>query len=1048
MSKDFEDKPGQGKAGTRISAFSIKYPVTVTMMLISFLVLGAVSVTKIPLVLFPDLSAPFLLVMVPYPNATPEQVQESIAKPLEEVLATIPNVKRITSNCNADSAQIVLEFDWGQDVEWLRADVREKIDQSRDQLPSDVRDIYVQNFSTTDIPIIEGRISSGRDLRGSYDFLDLKIKRPLERVPGVADVSIDGVARQEIDIDLRLDDIKAYRVDIDALFRKLDGTNMSVSVGRIEDRGYRFGVLTDGSVRSLEQLRNFPVNDRGLLLKNVANIELREPEPAYGRHLNGVFAIALVIRKASDANTVETVDRIMETVEELNRDPSLEGIEVLVWHNAGKEITNSLSGLLNAGTVGALLAVAVLFIFLRRLGATLAIGLSIPFSIIAGIGFLYLMGNTLNVLSMMGLMLSTGMLVDNAVVVLESIYSHREKGVPRREASQRGTQDVIKAVVASTLTSIIIFVPLVFGKKTNFTIFLGHTGMAIMVTLLCSLFISVTLIPLGMARLFNVRLRSERPAAKGKPQPAEGRLLNRYMRLLQWSLKRPVWTVVGIAAILASAFIPASNLKDNSVDAQDLEEVQIEYEFSESYHYAKIEEDFIEPVEAYLLPRMEEFGLENVYSWYGNSEAATRLFFDKTKVDTENVMEIRKKIAEGLPVIPGAEIRLGQQEGAENRTFLSVALYGENPSTLRDLMLKAKRELVKDKEFPEIFTGVEDAREEVQIVLNRVKAQRLGISPQSVAGILGIVVRGQQLRGYRTSDGEIEVWVRLRPGDREDLDDLNSMVVGGGPCGEEIRLGQVADLRVIKTPGSIRRENRRTFATMWINFTGDKVDDGKAKIETIFKGLDYPSGYSWSFGARTIEQEAEDQEFAFNLLLAFFMVYFVMATLFESFAHPFAIMFSLFFAFPGVVWFLFLTGTPFNLMGMIGVLILMGIVVNNGIVLIDHVNNLRRAGLSRAEAIVEGCRERFRPILMTAATTVVGLIPLAVGTSGIFGLRYFPMARTLMGGLIASTVLTLLVLPTVYRLIDDLSVWLRSLWWLSSPKRRRVSESVGSESPA
>ncbi len=1013
----------------RLSSFSIRYPVTVCMLLITFLLLGAVSLTRIPLVLLPSINAPFIVVVAPYPNATPEQVLESITKPLEEALATIPQVRRITSRSDADQAQVVLEFNLGADVDWLRAEIREKVEQARDELPGDLRDILVQNFNTDDIPIIEGRISSGRDLRGSYDFLDLKIKRPLERIPGVADVQIDGVVRRQIDIQLRLDDIKRYRVDIDSLFQKLESANLNVSVGRVEESGYRFGVLTEGTIDSLQQLRQFPVNERGLLLEDVADVDLINPGVTYGRHLNGEFAIGLNIRKGSDANTVETVDRVMAAVQQLNQDPSLQGIEVLIWHNAGEEITGSLSGLLNAGTVGAVLAVIVLFLFLRRLGATLAVGISIPFSILAAVGFLYLMGSSLNVLSMMGLMLSTGMLVDNAVVVLESIYRHREKGVPRVEAARQGAESVVRAVVASTLTSIIIFVPLVFGRETIFTIFLGHTGIAIMITLLCSLFISLTLIPLGLARFFQLKLK---PASQ-RQSPSQGRLLDGYSRFLNWTLQRPGRTVAGILIVLATSAIPFQNIKDNSINAQDMEDLTIEYEFSENYKYSRIESEFVEPVEQYLLGNRSRFGIENLYSFYSNNEAATRIYFDPRKVSAEDVADIRREIAEKLPVIPGADIRLGQQRGAENRNFLSASFYGEEPTVLRNLVLEAKRRLKEHSEFEEIYTGVDRARQEVQVVLDRTRANKFGVSPESVAGILGIVIRGQQLRSYRTEQGEVEIWIRLRPRDREDLDDLNSIIVGGGPQGEEIRLAQVADLQVVKTPGAISREGRRTYASMWINYTGEQTEDGKNLIQGTLDGIEMPVGYSWNFGFRTLEQDEQDAEFAFNLLLALFMVYFVMASLFESLAHPFAIMISLLFAIPGVSWFLFLTGTPMNLMAMIGILILIGIVVNNGIVLIDHVNNLRREGFSRHEAILAGCRERFRPILMTATTTVVGLIPLSLGTSGIFGLRYFPMARTVMGGLIASTVLTLVVLPTVYRLVDDVSVWLRRLWLESRP---------------
>jgi HAE1 family hydrophobic/amphiphilic exporter-1 len=317
--------------------------------------------------------------------------------------------------------------------------------------------------------------------------------------------------------------------------------------------------------------------------------------------------------------------------------------------------------------------------------------------------------------------------------------------------------------------------------------------------------------------------------------------------------------------------------------------------------------------------------------------------------------------------------------------------------------------------------------------LNRELAKKYNISSQSLAAILGIVVRGQEIRGYRTPEGEIDIWMRLQASDRSDLRDLKSIVVGTDADGSDVTLEQVARLDIIKTPGSIRREDRRTFTMMFVVYGGEKKEDGKKIVSEVMDSLSYPQGYGWSYGFWTKRQEKEDNDFLFNLLFALAMVYFLMASLFESVAHPLSIMLSLPFALVGVVWMLALTGTPNNLMARIGLMVLVGVVVNNGIVLIDHINNLRRRGLPRGEAVLEGCRERFRPILMTACTTVVGLIPLAIGTSGIFELRYFPLARTVMGGLISSTVLTLIVLPTYYELFDDATEWVKRLWFTTSP---------------
>jgi hydrophobic/amphiphilic exporter-1 (mainly G- bacteria), HAE1 family len=1072
-----EIEPEQARktqAGHRLAGFSIRYPVTICMIFVSFIVLGLVSLTKIPLVLTPDIDFPFIGVWVPYRNATPGQVQESIAKPLEEAVSTVPHVQRLMTRSSGDETFIGMTFDWGRDVDWLRSEVREKVDQIRRDLPEDVDQIFVRNWSTSDEPIVDGQISSGRDLRNSYDFIDLKIKKPLERLAGVAEVEIWGAQRKEIDIYLRLDDVKRHRVDVSGLFRRLDNSNLNLSLGRVVDGGMRYGTVTQGAMNSLEAIRDFPVNDRGIKLGDIAQIEVDNPVANSGRHLNGQYAIGFAVRKNSQANTVDTVRRVMNRIEELNQDPSLKGIQVLVWFDAGKEITKSLSGLLDSGTIGALLAVIVLFFFLRKLGATLAIGFAIPFSIIATVGFLFLLGKTLNVLSMMGLMLATGMLVDNAVVVLESIFQNLEKGKDRVTAARVGTQEVITAVTAATLTSIIIFVPLVFGKQTSYSVWLADTGTSIIIALLCSLFISLTLIPLGVgkwiridvskkpkwqlwieghvaprmrtlsARITRRRKTSFDTEASSQPGERSGvvprkRITDNYLLLVDWCLKhRFLCGFLLVPVIISISAFVLKKVPDNSPEAQDLQNLSIQYEFSENYHYAKIEQVYVAPVEKFLLANKERFKIKNVNSFYQNNEANTRVYFDKERITLEELMKIREQISQELPEIPGAEINLGRQQGAEAQTWIGMNLYGEDSATLQVLAREARNRLRKTGKFTEIHNDLDRGREEVQIRLNRELARKYNVSPESVSRVLGIVVRGQRLRGFRTSEGEVDIWVRLQASDRENLEDLKSMVVGSGPSGEEILLTQVAQLDLVKTPGVIQREDRRTSTWMFANYRGEKKDEGKNLVTEVMNGLDYPSGYGWNFGFWTQREEKEDQEFYFNLLLALFMVYFVMASLFESLVHPFAIMTSLPFALVGVAWTLYLTRTPLNLMAMIGLMVLLGIVVNNGIVMLDHVNNLRRHGMPRRQAILQGCRERFRPILMTACTTVVGLLPLAIGTSGVFNLRYFPLARTVMGGLIASTVLTLIVLPTYYTLFDDLAIWLKRTWLASNPTRAEL----------
>ena len=1037
--------PAGSPRSSALAGFSVRYPVTICAVFSLLLLVGVVSLFKIPLVLFPDLDLPFVMVQVPYPNATPAHVLQTITKPVEEAVSTVPGIQWMQSFSNSGRSGVQTFFDFEMDVQRLRGEVRERVERIRTELPEDVERIDVVNFSTDDTPILGVRIASERNLQTAYEFLDLKLKRRIERVPGVAEVELFGTQRPEIGVYLSLDELRRYRVDAGRLFRNLSDINLDRSLGRFTDGGVRYGAMTRGMFRSMEDFKLFPVNERGLVLEDVANVVYESPVAHASQHLNGEYAVGLWVRKAAEANTVTTVRGVEAELETIRSDPALQGIQLDVIRNAGAEIVKALTGLLTAGTLGALLALGVLVLFLRKWSAALVVALAIPLSLVGSLGFLYFGGLSLNVLSMMGLMLATGMLVDNAIVVLESIYRNLEQGADRLQAVKQGTQEVQMAVIAATLTSIIIFVPLVFGAQSFLSFWLRHCGLAIIFSLLCSLFLSLTLIPLAMGRFLklDVAPASGAPAGRDGRMSGRRRIMDFYLKLVAWPLRHRflVGFLMVPLLVAGSTWLLLNVVPDNAPDAQEPGSLRISYEFTENYHYAKIERDYVDPVESFLAENKEAFKIDQVFSSFSNNSASTEIFLHGDQVSLEETEEIRLKISEGLPVIAGCRIELSGQSGRQNREGISVSLYGDDHQVLERLLRDARDRLRQIPDFSQVSAPRDSTREEVQIRLRRDLARRYGVSTQSVSQILGILMRGRQVRGFRTSEGEVDVIVRLRPEDRSGLEDLRSAVVGYGDDGEEILLSQVAELRIEKVAAQIQREDRQTYANFFATYSGDKKDEGIRQMTEIMDGLDYPEGYGWSLGFWTRRNQQSDQEWIFNILLALFMVYFVMASLFESLTHPLAIMLSLPFSVVGIAGFLLVTGTPFNIMAKIGCLVLIGIVVNNGIVLIDRINTLRRHGVERRRAILQGCRDRFRPIVMTATTTVVGLIPLAYTYSSFFDLRYFPMARTVMGGLIASTVLTLVVLPTYYTLFDDLTLWLRRSWQASDPPawERRLS---------
>jgi hydrophobic/amphiphilic exporter-1 (mainly G- bacteria), HAE1 family len=1021
---------------------AVERPITTLMLLTSILVLGGIAVARLPLAFLPEVDAPFIGVQIPYPNSNPTQIEKEITRPVEEVLATLSGVNKLSAISTADSAELQLEFDWGRDLDIVRMQVSEKLDQVRPALPAGVGDVLIFSFNTNDIPVIEGRIAAeGVDLSRNYDLLEARVLNRLRRVPGVARVDLDGVAPREISIDLVLDKVQEHRVDVGELIRRLQAASGNLVLGQVDQAGLRYTARALGSFASVEELALLPVDDRGLRLGDIAEITYEEPPIAYGRHLDGENAVALNVYKESTANTVDVVRAAMQVIhQDIDRDPLLQGIKLFVWQDQAEEITSGLRGLLSSGMIGGLLAVFVLYFFLRRLDSTLIVSLSIPFSVIAACGVMYFLGKSLNVLSMMGLMLGVGMLVDNAIVVLESIdRRHRDERDVKKAAFQ-GASQVAVAVIASTATSLIVFLPLIVGSSTELTVWLGEVGVAISLALVCSLFSSLTLIPLVAAHFLKEK--------KTRPAPAVAWLEGRYVRVLAWTLRHRVATFFIVVGGLVLGIVPfATGLVETGMfSAAKNERLVLQYEFAD-FSYKRGSERAVNVVEEYLEQNAERFGVGGLYSYFAENEAATTITLARAGMSDREVQELRQSVREGLPEIPGVRVFFGDDsESGGSSTYFSVKFFGQDSETLRGLAEEAERRLATVAGVVDVTSPSRRARREIQVTIDRAKALRHGLTAQDVSDVFSFTLGGMRLARFNAGEHEVETWLALRPEDRQNLDDLERLQVASA-AGIPVRLGDVADFQVVRRDQEIRRENRKVRVQVNATYEGESWDGAKEEIAGLMDTLNLPPGTSWSWDDRILEQDAQGQQMGVNFLLALALVYLVMASLFESLAQPFAILFSIPFALPGAAWLLAATRTPFNMMAQIGLLILMGIVVNNGIVLLDHMNRLRRQGLGREEAILAAGRDRLRPVLMTAATTILGLMPLAIGGSHVGGLLYFPLARTVMGGLLSSVVLTLVVLPYVTLGVEGFAAWLRGLWTGSDPRRAKLPVASAAPTP-
>jgi HAE1 family hydrophobic/amphiphilic exporter-1 len=1007
---------------------SMRRPVTLAMALASITILGFISFAKLPLAFLPQVEFPFIGVWVPYPGGGPSEIEREIARPIEEILATLGGVRKIESRSDEGEAWIDVEFEWGRDVNVLRMEVQEKIDQIRGDLPRDIRKILLLTFNSNDIPVIEGRISAkGRDLSESYDLIEQKIIMPLQQIPGVGRVGIDGVNPTVGEIYLRLDKIQEFGVDVGKLFDELAAANVDLSVGEVTDRGLRYHVRTVSGIESMRELGEIPIDERGLRLADVAQLTYAAPVPEYGRHLNGEFAIAFWIQKASGFNTVDVCRAVEAQLAEINLDPALRGIDCFTFFDQAEQIENALRGLWNAGLSGAVLAAAVLFLFLRKVGVTILVCLSIPLSILATGTFLYLGGGNLNILTMMGLMLGTGMLVDNAVVVVESINRRRNLGASPVSAALRGTRDVGTAIVASTLTTVIVFAPIIVGRADEMTVWLGQVGITIGVTILCSLLVSLTVIPTLSVFLSRGRSPSDEPRWIDA-------MRRRYLRIVDWTTLRHPWRT-GLALVPAVVLLTGGLAKlTGAFNAEFMgekglrqERLRIRFEYQGDVQVDKnTSKQYVMRVEEYLETRREELGLRDVYSYYAPGSAGMSLFFERGELSQSFLEDVREDLRKNLPVQAGLEYEFGDEEGndAGGKGF-TITLFGEDTELLSALAAEAERRLEALEDISDVGSA-EQSRKEILVAIDRDRASRRGVRAGTISQVLGLTYRGTPLPRLNTGEKEIDLSISLLPDDAESIENLYATTVSiedGAP----VTLDQVADFRFVEGPQQIWRENRKTGIAVRGSYDGDDLDKALERVAAVMNDMQLPLGYGWNFGREIREAREQQSELGMNMLLAMFCVFFVMAILFESLVHPAVVMGCVPFAFLGVVWLFMATGTPFNLMAGIGTVVLIGIVVNNGIVLVDHINHYRAVGRDRDDAILLGCAERLRPILMTAGTTILGLLPLAVFPGAHAGdAQYYPMARAIIGGLVASTLLTLIVMPTYYRLADTLVSRLRA----------------------
>ena len=1021
----------------KLSQFAVHHPIFTVMIFLIVIILGFISFTRLPIDLMPDITYPTLSLSTSYGNASPEEIEELIPRPIEEAMAAVPGVEEISSTSSEGRSSVRISFAWGIDLEEASNDIRDRLDRILPSLPEDIDRPRLRKFDPASFPILIMGASSDLDPIQTRRIIDDQIKYRIERVPGVASLDIWGGLEREIHVNLEPDKIKALGLPLDMILNKIRSENVDVPAGTIERGNYEVLIRTPGVYTNLDEIRNTVVAIRDgvpIQIKEIATVEDSWQKITRIVRVNGKAGIRLSISKQSGKNTVEVAQAVLEELKQVQQD--IPQITLTPIIDSSKYIQNAISNVGRAALYGGLLAVLVLLFFLRSFRSTTVIATAIPISIIATFALIYFGGFTLNIMTLGGLALGIGMLVDNAIVVLENIYRFQESGEEPVKAAINGTGEVTSAIIASTLTTLAVFLPLIFLRGMSGIMF-KQLSYVIAFALLCSLVVALTLVPMLSSKVLRVtKLANSTKQSLGlRLYTISGKffinLENKYKELLHYSLNHRL-LVLGIAFFLFIGSLSLARLVGNEfMPAADEGEVRVSGEMEIGTRLGVMEEKFdtIAAIVRKEVPEIESM----VESMGGSSFRGTGSHVGEMRISlvpqskrSRSSEDISADLRQKLIGIPGVimRIRAGQgffllRMGTSGGDQVQIEIRGYELET-SDVLAKQVAAIT------ERVDGVTDARisreigtpEEI-IVIDRLKAADMKLTVSQIANTLQTFLTGTRASNYRETGDEFWIRVKVKDAEKMSLDDILDLTLTNSD-GQPVMLRNVVSVQPRRGPVMIQRKDQERIVTVSANISGRDMGSIISDIREGLRTLPVPRGFIILFAGDYEEQQKAFRELFLGLILALMLVYMVMASLYESLRDPFVVMFSIPLAAIGVILILFLTNTTFNVQSYIGCIMLGGIVVNNAILLVDYTNLLRRRDkMPIREAIEEAGRRRLRPILMTATTTIFALLPLALGLNE-GGEAQAPMARAVIGGLLSSTLITLVIVPVMYSVFEGM----------------------------
>lgn len=1026
-----------------ITQVSIRRPVATTMLFLGLVVVGIVCFRSLPVDLLPQVEFTRLTVRVSYPNVGPEEIEQIITDKLENAVAGLPNLERITSESQEGSSRVRLEFARGTDINEAANDLRAALDRLRDDLPEEAEAPEIFKLDLDRIEVVSLAATSTRDLEELTRLLENDLSRRFEQIPGVGAIQVRGGVYREIRVELDRDRLRAIgltALDVrDALIQE----NVTLPGGNVKSGINDLYVRALGEYRTVDEIARTVItieNGLPVRVRDVAEVRDDYEDVRFLSEVNGVPSVSLGIQKQSGANTVAVAEAILEETRRINAER--DDVHLTVITDTSEFIRQSIASVRNAALWGSLLAILVLYVFLRNRSSTGIIALSIPISVISAFGLLYFGGLTLNQMTFGGLALGVGLIVDNAIVVLESIVRKREESdASKIDAARVGTSEVAGAIVASTLTTCVIFLPVVFTRTTSGALFQA-LALVVVFALACSLFVALTLVPMLAARWLSVPSSEER--TRSRFVRFFGRLEQTYTRTLRYAMlhKFRVFAVTGLLLAGAIALWPLVPVE--LAPQTDTNEIDMDIEMAQGTNIAVVRAylDELETLARQVLPP-EDVHIFAAEIRGGNAEVELTLVPEEQR--TMPASQLADKLRAAVDgQIPGAEFRVRAQSGLWilRRVFRSGGGDDEIEIELRGWDLDRADQLAAEvQQRMQRVPGVEDVRisrregqPEENLIFDRERIAALGLSVQGVGRIVQANVGGVVAGRLRDGGDEFPIRVRLRPEDRLTGQDLGNVALRT-PSGAVVPLSVVAERRRGRAPTEIQRVDgqRVTYITASLQ-SGMALGEAMESLRTELAPMALPDGYSIFYGGEYQEQIEARRDFTIAIAMALILVYMLMAGQFERFLDPLIVMISVPMALIGVVPTLLLTGTTLNIQSVMGLVMLIGIVVNNAIVLIDTINHLRRGHLATIDAVVEAARLRLRPILMTTTTTVLGLAPLALGWGAGAEIQA-SLARVVIGGLIASTLVTLALIPVVYTTLTGLTTRAKVRRWRSESQR-------------